>query len=294
MLGFFHSGCYGHVRLNTITEPLITNFTHKSNKQTILEDTMMHYMKSILFPIIIAVTGCTPINPYPQKALIEPKQITSAIETEKQLDSRKNITIPKDEQWFKIIERNAPIILSAPHSTRPFREGKRRFSDGGGTAALALALGEITNATVIYTTYEGPSDPNYYDDNAYKKELARLVAEKQPLLVLDFHGSSPYRSYDLDIGTMDGSSLLGNEELLLSLLEHLKAEGIFSISYNRFGAAQHETITKFISAKGIPAMQLEINATYTSPSAGNIEAQRFSRLLQALVRYIKDFLAPYK
>ncbi len=251
---------------------------------------MTHHMKSILLAIVIALSGCAPTNPYPQKALIGPKQITTAIATAKELNDRKDVALPKGKEWFKVIERETPIILSAPHSTRPLREGKRRFSDGGGTAALALALGEISNATVIYTTYEGPSDPNYYDDNAYKKELARLVAEKQPLLVLDFHGSHPYRSYDLDIGTMNGASLLGNEELLFNLIDHLKAEGIFSISYNRFGAAKHETITKFLSQKGIPTLQLEINATYVSPSAGNIEAQRFSRLLQALARYIEEFL----
>ncbi|MCI5221240.1 MAG: ketol-acid reductoisomerase [Candidatus Electrothrix sp. AR4] len=248
-------------------------------------------MRLLLIAVVVAIAGCTPIGQQPQRALIEPKQVVSAIEIEKQLTDRKNVALPDGEQWFEVIERAAPVILSAPHSTRPLREGKRRFSDGGGTAALALALGELINATVIYTTYEGPSDPNYYDDNAYKKELARLIDEKKPLLILDFHGSHPYRSYDIDIETMDGTSLLGNEELLFSLIRHLNAEGIFSFSYNRFGAEKHNTITKFVSENGVPSMQLEINSTYVSPSAGNIEAQRFSKLLQGLTRYISAFLA---
>ncbi|MCI5221545.1 MAG: ketol-acid reductoisomerase [Candidatus Electrothrix sp. AR4] len=250
----------------------------------------MHRMRLFLIAVVVAVAGCAPIDQYPQRALIEPKQVVSAIEIEKQLTDRRDVALPDGEQWFEVIERAAPIILSAPHSTRPLRNGKRRFSDGGGTAALALALGEITGSTVIYTTYEGPSDPNYYDDNAYKKELARLVDEKKPLLVLDFHGSHPYRSYDIDIGTMDGVSLLGNEEFLFNFIRHLNDEGIFSVSYNRFGAEKHGTITKFVSKKGVPVMQLEINATYVTPSAGNIEAQRFSRLLQGLTRYIEEFL----
>ena len=156
----------------------------------------MHRIKLLLIAVVIGVAGCAPVDRYPQKALIEPKQVVSAIEREKELTEREGVAIPDGEQWFEVIQRRSPIILSAPHSTRPLREGKRRFSDGGGTAALALALGELTDATVIYTTYEGPSDPNYYDDNAYKEALAHLIQEKKPLLVLDFHGSHPYRSYD--------------------------------------------------------------------------------------------------
>lgn len=89
---------------------------------------------------------------------------------------------------------------------------------------------------------------------------------------------------------MRGASLLGKNELLDSLIEHLRREGIASISYNRFGASKNQTITKFSSSKGVPAIQLEINATWVNPSEGRIEAQRFSKLLQALVRYIKSSL----
>ncbi|RWX48712.1 hypothetical protein VT98_11184 [Candidatus Electrothrix communis] len=251
----------------------------------------MHCLRFFVITVIVALSGCAPAYQNPPRALIEPKQVIAAIEKEKQLNERKDVAIPDGEQWFEIIERQTPILLSVPHSTRPLRKGKRRFSDGGGTAALALALGELTDATVIYATYEGPSDPNYYDDNGYKEALARLVQEKKPLLVLDFHGSHPYRSYDVDIGTMNGASLLGNEDLLFSLLRHLNAEGIFSVSYNRFGGAKQDTVTKFVSEKGVPALQLEINATYVTPAAGNIEAQRFSRLLQGLARYVEEFLA---
>lgn len=246
----------------------------------------MKLSKIIQVAVAAILFGCASNPNLPERALVEPKQVSSAVALAVKINSRKGIAIPEGENWFKIIDGQTPIIIAAPHSTRPLREGERRFSDGGGTAALAVAIGEMTGATIMYTIYEGPSDPNYYDDNEFKKELSRLIDKVKPKFILDLHGSHPFRSYDIDLGTMNGQSLLGNSKLLFSLIDHLKDEGIESVSYNRFGASKNETITKFASQKGVPTIQMEINSTYVSPSLGNIEAQRFSRLLQALVRFI--------
>lgn len=246
----------------------------------------MNPLRRGIVAIAIVLYGCITGPTLPQRALVEPEQVSAAIQLATMLDKREGVAIPQGESWVKTINGDVPVIITAPHVTRPLREGKRRFSDGGGTGALAVALGGMTGATVIYTTYEGPSDPNYYDDNKFKEELARLIDEIKPRYILDIHGSHPFRSYDIDLGTMNGRSLLGNDSLLSTLVERLKGEGIWSISYNRFAASKNGTITKFVSEKGVPAIQLEINATYLTPASGNIEAQRFSRLLQALVRFI--------
>ncbi|MDJ0841817.1 MAG: ketol-acid reductoisomerase [Acidobacteriota bacterium] len=205
---------------------------------------------------------------------------------EKELDAREGVAVPEGETWFKVVEGTIPVIITAPHATRPLRNGKRRFSDGGGTAALAVALGELTGATVMYTTYEGDSDPNYYDDNVFKEKLKELIDRIKPEYVLDLHGSHSYRSYDIDLGTMRDRSLLGRTKLVKMLIEHLKRENIANISYNRFSASKHETVTKFSSANGVPAIQMEINMTWISPKDGWIEAQRFSILAQAMTRFI--------
>lgn len=240
----------------------------------------------LIFILSIAMSSVTMGNDYPQRALIDPEHIEEAISLAKKLNHRRGKSIPEGQNWFEVLEGSIPVIITAPHATGPFRNGKRRFSDGGGTAALAVELNKLTGVHVIYTTYEGPSDPNYYDDNTFKTTLAKLMEQVKPKYVLDIHGSSSYRSYDVDLGTMDGASLLGNENLLFSLIEHLKREGIVSISYNRFAASQHHTITRFSHQHEVPAIQLEINETYVSPSNGKIEAQRFSRLLQTLTRFI--------
>ena len=221
-----------------------------------------------------------------RQVLVDIKCVSTSIAIEKILNSRQGVELKEKQSWFDVVPGNIPVIISAPHATSPLRNGKRRFSDGGGTAALALAIGKITGATVIYTTYEGPSDPNYYDDNQYKDALNKLIKDKKHDFLLDLHGSHPYRSYDVDLGTMNGKSLLGNDYLLADLIAYLKADGINSISLNRFSAAKNQTITKFASTNDVPAIQLEINATWVTPSDGNINAQRYSLLVQALSRFV--------
>lgn len=221
-------------------------------------------------------------------AIIEPKLVRSSIAIEKQLNDRQGVTMPPGEESIKVVAGTQPIIITAPHSVRPFRNGKYRFSDGGATAAYAIALAELVGAHVIYANYENGTDPNYQDDNEFKRELASMIERVNPELVLDIHGSNPMRSYDLDIGTMNGDSLLGQADLVTNLIDTLAKEGIFNISYNRFSASKQQTIAKFASKKGVPTLQLEINATYLMPSEGHIEAQRYAILLQGLTRYINQ------
>lgn len=221
-------------------------------------------------------------------AIIEPKMVRTVIKMEESLNARKGVVKPADQAAFEYIPGNQPIIITAPHSVRPFRNGKYRYSDGGGTAAYAAALAELTGAHVLYASYEDGFDANYEDDNAFKFKLNDLINEVNPSLVLDIHGSNPMRSYDLDIGTMNGESLLTQTELMSDLIHRLAKEGILNISVDRFSASKQQTITKFASKRNVPSLQLEINATYLMPSEGSLEAQRFAIMLQGLTRFINQ------
>lgn len=223
-----------------------------------------------------------------EKALITPDHVKEAIELQKEEDKNQDVEPGEGEAWFNVVLGDSPIIISAPHATQPFREGQYRFSDGGGTAALAVTLGKLTNSTVIYTTKASPSDPNYYDDNAYKTKLAELIKSKKPKVILDIHGSHPFRPYDVDIGTMDGRSLLGKDSLVTSLISALRNEGVSNFSNNYFGASKNQTVTKFGSSNGVPTLQLEITSVWMVPSDGNFEAHRFSQMLQGLVRFVEN------
>ena len=158
-----------------------------------------------------------------------------------------------------------------------------------GTGALAVALHKLTNAPLIYTTRRSPSDPNYYDDNAFKEAVGRLIAEKKPLLVLDIHGSHSHRPYEVDFGVMGGRSLLGRDEWLNRLVAILRNDGLLNLSRDFFPAAKQQTVTKYASGLGVPAIQLEISSTYLDPGRDPLYGHRFAQVLQALARFIREF-----
>lgn len=218
---------------------------------------------------------------------IEPARIEAAIDLATLLDSRQGTPPPPATPWFETLRGTQPVIVTAPHATRPFRDGRYRFADGGGTGALAHALHGSCGATVLYTAYDSPSDPNFYDDNAFKARLGELIAEIRPTIVLDIHGSHAYRPYDVDLGTMNGRSVAADATIVPRLTAALRAAGLANVSDNRFPAAVHRTIVRYAHARGIPAVQLEFSVTRTVPQESRLGGHLFAQALEALVRFLE-------
>lgn len=238
---------------------------------------------STAFILLVATTGLAQA----ERAIITPPQIQEAVAIETAIEAQSDTPAPTDTSWYVVHKGSTPILITAPHATKPYREGSFRFADGAGTAALAKLLNTLTCATVVYTQYRSPSDPNYYDDNAFKAEVAELIKQQKPQLLIDLHGSSTSRPYDVDFGTMNGASLLGHTDIIPALSEALRKEGLQNFSDNYFPADKNHTLTRFASSLGVPSIQLEINSTWLLPSEGDLYAQRFSQLLQGITRYIR-------
>jgi hypothetical protein len=245
-------------------------------------------MLQLLFALQLTflLIGCSTL---PEKAIITKTHVDHAISIEEKFVDHSEEFAPPGEAWFEVKHGTSNVLLVAPHATRPTREGKLRFPDGG-TGSFALMLAELTDSTVIYTTYASPSDPNYYDDNDFKRELARLVKPQKPRLVLDIHASHWYRPYDVDFGTMNGESIKGNRWIIKSLIKHLEQEGMSNFSMDYFAATKNETVTKFVTAMGTPCVQLELNSNYTAHQRDSetVRPQMFAQALQGLVRFVED------
>lgn len=95
---------------------------------------------------------------------------------------------------FTAIQRESPIILSAPHGATTFRNNHNEIwhEEDEYTAGLALLLSELCNVSVIATTWRTEdSDPKEHNEerSAYKRELRRLAAETNACWVIDLHGA---------------------------------------------------------------------------------------------------------
>jgi hypothetical protein len=219
------------------------------------------------------------------RAIVTVEDVQRSIDDEKVFAERADRLPRGGEPWFAVLDGCTEVLVTAPHATKPTRDGRLRFADSG-TGSLAVALHRLAGARVIHTTLASPSDPNYHDDNDFKAAVAAALAARTPVLVIDLHASHEFRPYDVDFGTMGRRSLLGREELLAALSAALRAEGLTNQSLDFFAAATNQTITKWVSARGVPAIQLEISATWLGAGAGSLQAHRYAQLLQGLVRFI--------
>ena len=241
----------------------------------------------ILF-ILISLTVEAQTIDQTQRAIVMPKNITSIIDSEKKLSENYTTPVPKDSSWFEYRTGTKNILIIAGHATAHTREDNIKRADGG-TGSMAIELNRKMNVPVFFTKYLAPSDPNYYDDNAFKDSLAIILEQLKPEIVIDLHCSHPYRPFDIDFGTMNGKSYLNREDLLESLKLALNNEGLNNQSQDYFAAAKSQTVTKFVHSMGIPCIQLEINANYISADMGNVNGQNTAKLLQALIRFVDRF-----
>lgn len=99
---------------------------------------------------------------------------------------------------FVYLDRNSPILLSAPHGCRTFRdrENEKWHEEDEYTAGMALLLSELCDTSVIATIWRtDDSDPNDTKEDEkcgspYKQALRVLKAQGKIRWVIDLHGAS--------------------------------------------------------------------------------------------------------
>jgi hypothetical protein len=170
----------------------------------------------------------------------------------------------KSDDYFGIIEGSIPILLSAPHGATHLRDGRWKGEDEY-TASLAIQLGALTGASVIFVKRKTEEDSNYLPGTRYKDAIKELVARQEIRFLADIHGAGISRDYKMSVGIID------EEDMARCSCPRCKAvieEAVRSFQYplfnlDAFTAASPETVTSFARhVCGIEAAQFEINARY--------------------------------
>lgn len=195
---------------------------------------------------------------------------------------------PKQEDPFWIAPGKLPVLVSAPHAVRHYRQKKIKMSDQF-TGSIVYLLNKLTGCHAIAATKLYGGDPNMDSPCLYKERIAELCNREKVKFVLDIHGAAREQEFDVDFGTNHGKTLLAKARLVNVLEHNFQEFGLSRISHEHFAATGPNTITNYVARElGIPAVQLEINKQYRVPGQN---PQGFHRLLGALVASIQELAA---
>jgi hypothetical protein len=166
--------------------------------------------------------------------------------------------------YFGIIEGRIPILLSAPHGVKHLRDGRWKGEDEY-TSSLAIKLGAMTGASVIFVKNKTEEDSNYLPNTRYKDAIRKLVDERGIRFLADIHGADIGRDYKINIGIIDEEDMgkCSCPRFKPIVEEALRAFQYPLFNLDAFTAGLPETVTSFARHTcGIEAAQFEINARY--------------------------------
>lgn len=165
--------------------------------------------------------------------------------------------------YYGYIKGSIPILISAPHGAKHFRAASNAWkAEDAYTASLAIVLGRLTGAHVLYVRNKTREDPNSDTGTAYKEFLKGVVEANKIRFVLDLHGSAGSVP-KVDIGVMETSPSLCSCPTFRDVLEGAFADLEPRVFNQRFAARGGGTVTCFArKSLGIEAAQIEISRNY--------------------------------
>jgi len=187
---------------------------------------------------------------------------------------------PKPGQMpFFVIERESPVIISAPHGAMTFRNNHMEtwHEEDEYTAGMAILLSEISNTSVIATTWKTEdSDPNEHDEDrsVYKQELRRLAQSANARCVIDLHGvgeDNPrlFEKQRVELGTGSRDEYMPVEvhkALVAFLNKNLGKNAAYRNGRLGFRAEGNNRIARFsYQTLGLHSVQIEMKPSVRVP-----------------------------
>ena len=183
---------------------------------------------------------------------------------------------------FTIIEGYMPVVLSAPHTMNHMRDDGTIKASEPYTKALALYLQKRLNCTCFVKNFDTGIDSNSEKDEEYKNELIKYIKRNNIKLVLDLHGASLKREFDVELGTLN--NLSADYSTIKELKEAFIENGILKVNVN--DPFKGGGITKKVYSETlVDVIQIEINRKYRDLNISN-----FMLLADALEKFIRSFM----
>lgn len=183
---------------------------------------------------------------------------------------------------YIICNGKIPILFSAPHTITHIKEnGSIKLSEPY-TKAVALYLNKYFDTFAIIKNVNDGLDSNRDNNDTYKKELINLIKENDIKIVIDLHGASIERNFDVELGTLN--NLSADFSTIRELEETFKENDILEVVNN--DPFKGGAITQYIyNLKDVDIIQVEINGKYRD--SNNLELLK--KIIESLSNFIKQY-----
>ena len=171
----------------------------------------------------------------------------------------------KEDKGFQIVEKDIPIIISAPHSAKQLRNGKIQAKEAQ-TDYFATMISTRENVSCIYKTTFLNDDANADKDSAYKIELKNFIETKGIKYLFDLHTMSDKRLPDVCIAINGGKNIQNRYTELQDIISAFNSNGISTVTVDEpFKASDPNCISNYIATNcNIPCFHIEINKKFSS------------------------------
>jgi hypothetical protein len=216
---------------------------------------MAKWMKNIVLAAVLLM-----FLPFPARVSGE-EQMSSILREIRHIEFNQiNYDEPSND-YFGYIKGCIPILISAPHGAKHYRTKESRWKDEDAyTASLAIKLGEMTGAHVMFVKNRAGEDPNHDVRTRYKDCLKKVVEQNHIKFVLDLHGAGRSRPFKIDVGTMSNDTQKSSCPSFKGAISEA-FQGYEPEIFNQRFRARGPTITCYArNDLGIESAQVEINA----------------------------------
>lgn len=198
-------------------------------------------------------------------------------------DEITNLENKKYSSDFIILKGNIPILFSAPHTMIQRKDSGNIKLNEPYTKAIALYIHQYLNTYAMVKIKDTGLDPNKDNHDEYKKELLKIVKEKEIKLVIDLHGSKEDRNFDIEFGTLN--NLSADFSTIKELEKAFIENDIKNITHNT--TFKGGAITQYLyNLKDVDVIQLEINRKYRDPN--NLEL--LEKVIHSLMKFIIQYM----
>ena len=177
---------------------------------------------------------------------------------------------------------NIPVIITASHTMKQTRDDGTIKLNEPFTKAIAMYVSNELNTFHLIKIKDTGIDSNSLKEDEFKNELIKTIKNNNIKLVIDLHGASKERDFDVEFGTLN--HLSADFSTIKELEDAFHENGVLNVSMNQLFKGGGITQTVYGNTS-VDVIQLEINGNYRNIN----DIDKIEKICLALIQFIKQY-----